>query len=988
MPASEREQHRVKGVTPRPSGTSVPDAPRPFSLERAEALVARLEAIATGEATVEDSQAAAEASRLLPAFKSGLTALAGGALSEHETQALADQQTVLENLEGVALKGRRHSVLYRPERPIQIAGELLERARGESGPEATTKINTGWILDQHLFDPDAAKDWPTLYYDYRHFDAGRNDMAMGHSVYYPDTSSMFGWVWQVQGFYWTDTTTEPAHSAASYCLFIMVSPDGGFTWWLYGILYDPSGRDLINPKMAVDITGTDDRFYIAYEYCYSSTDHDVYVYGETSVLDNPGAPPNPQDIGVGTSTSMEQNPAVASDYVTTETSYRVAAFEYAYSSTDYDIRASQSTGSGSTWTTAVDVAATSAMETNPALTAGCTGNDPYTAYMHLAYNYDTYTSSATNLLSNPGFESGNNGYWTVRVSGDISCSGTNTHTGTCKAWLGGVVSQPNDWIYQQVVVPAGSTSAQFSFWLKIVSAETVLTPHDYFYAEVRDSSGAVLQTLVTLSDVDETAYASYVQLTFDLSPYKGRTIRVHFWASNDGANITSFYVDDTSLSIAKYNTASEVRYANAVHPGGTSYPSGLASATKVTVLANAGGTTAWPYGPPAIAATHGGSKTVSGSRIVVAADQYFPQDQPTTGDPPRYQLTFAVNMCNGGTTCGNISGCSPTLSLNWNDYYFYDNEADYRFPALVVDGVGWVQGDSPYGQNDVAIFPEVFMSYYYRPFDFVSSYGAAQMLVAFASDETCTGFADGAWYLFTASTTASDDDNRVVPKQGTLALFNYFFGWPGICFNKNLYHPGASYNDDAYFTTLGDNYTVDTTSSGLHIDGYWWFYGESQIGPWTYAWPAGFTWTLTAEPSALDDGRYYAFTGWSTGETSLEGHVYSDWCGYGGGCASTNVYAYFGGGCLMEQSQVLGVLLSKQTGNKAVLAWSPPPQPGDVGQYAIYRATNASSAGQYSLIGSSATTTYTDTTASGPLYYYIVVAQCGPYSGPWGHYGQ
>ena len=151
--------------------------------------------------------------------------------------------------------------------------------------------------------------------------------------------------------------------------------------------------------------------------------------------------------------------------------------------------------------------------------------------------------------------------------------------------------------------------------------------------------------------------------------------------------------------------------------------------------------------------------------------------------------------------------------------------------------------------------------------------------------------------------------------------------------------------------------------------------------------PAGVVWTLTAEAGTEAGGRYYAFTNWSTGDATLEGYVYSDWCPYGGGCAPTNVYAYYGGGCLTSQSEVTGVGIGK-SGSNPLLSWSPPAVPGDVGRYVIYRATNATSAGQYAQIGTSATPSYTDTTASGPLYYYIVVAECGPYSGPWGHYGQ
>lgn len=82
-----------------------------------------------------------------------------------------------------------------------------------------------------------------------------------------------------------------------------------------------------------------------------------------------------------------------------------------------------------------------------------------------------------------------------------------------------------------------------------------------------------------------------------------------------------------------------------------------------------------------------------------------------------------------------------------------------------------------------------------------------------------------------ASPKASDDDDRVVAKQGTLAAFNYFYGWPGVCFNKRYNHFGASVNDDVYFTTLGDNYVIDTLSGGSHISAYWDFLRHELLRP-------------------------------------------------------------------------------------------------------------------------------------------------------------
>src|SRR5207248_3153270 len=118
-------------------------------------------------------------------------------------------------------------------------------------------------------------------------------------------------------------------------------------------------------------------------------------------------------------------------------------------------------------------------------------------------------------------------------------------------------------------------------------------------------------------------------------------------------------------------------------------------------------------------------------------------------------------------TCGSITpACTPALSLNWNAYYIYDNRADYRYPALVVDGIGWVQGASGVPQNGVANWPEIFIAFYMRPLSSGFNNGDVELLEAFADDETCTGFQAGSLYWFTAQENASDGDGKVVAKPG------------------------------------------------------------------------------------------------------------------------------------------------------------------------------------------------------------------------------
>jgi len=154
-------------------------------------------------------------------------------------------------------------------------------------------------------------------------------------------------------------------------------------------------------------------------------------------------------------------------------------------------------------------------------------------------------STSAQLLSNAGFESGASG-WTG-TSGVIDNSDpTNAHSGSWTAWFLGYGSPHTDTLYQQVSIPAGACSATLSFWLAIASSEVDPVDYDTLTVTVQDSAGKVLGTLGRYSNVNEGDFA---KKTFDLSAYKGKTVRIHFSASEDTNTATSFFLDDLALDI-------------------------------------------------------------------------------------------------------------------------------------------------------------------------------------------------------------------------------------------------------------------------------------------------------------------------------------------------------------------------------------------------------------------------------------------------------
>ncbi|HKN84500.1 MAG TPA: S8 family peptidase [Pyrinomonadaceae bacterium] len=152
----------------------------------------------------------------------------------------------------------------------------------------------------------------------------------------------------------------------------------------------------------------------------------------------------------------------------------------------------------------------------------------------------------TELLLNRGFESGNVNW--VATAGVINNSTQQTpRTGSWYAWLDGYGTTHTDTLYQQIAVPSSATSVTLSFWLKITTAETTTTTaFDTLQVQIRNSSNTVLSTLATYSNLNKST--GYVLKTFDLTAFKGQTIRIYFLGTEDSSLQTSFVIDDTSCT--------------------------------------------------------------------------------------------------------------------------------------------------------------------------------------------------------------------------------------------------------------------------------------------------------------------------------------------------------------------------------------------------------------------------------------------------------
>jgi subtilisin family serine protease len=147
------------------------------------------------------------------------------------------------------------------------------------------------------------------------------------------------------------------------------------------------------------------------------------------------------------------------------------------------------------------------------------------------------------LVVNGGFE-GSAAQWVLSGNAYRSTGGY-AHAGTGYGVLG-YYNRASGAMYQTVAIPANAAGT-LSFWLNVTSSETTTTQDDRLYVDVRSTTGVLLGTVGTFSNLHKAALGAYTLRSFSLAAWRGQTIRVQFRATTDGSLATSFRVDDVSL---------------------------------------------------------------------------------------------------------------------------------------------------------------------------------------------------------------------------------------------------------------------------------------------------------------------------------------------------------------------------------------------------------------------------------------------------------
>ncbi len=157
---------------------------------------------------------------------------------------------------------------------------------------------------------------------------------------------------------------------------------------------------------------------------------------------------------------------------------------------------------------------------------------------------DMARTDASNVVSDPGFESGGFSYWAQCGNVNAKIDTSKPHTGRYSEQSGTATTEPRGdaGVCQAVTIPS---SGQLTFWVWQATNETATT-YSYQEADLLNSSGNVIDNLyTTVSNA-----RAWVQKSFNLGAYAGQTVYLYFGVHGDGTlgyhNMQ--YVDDVSLT--------------------------------------------------------------------------------------------------------------------------------------------------------------------------------------------------------------------------------------------------------------------------------------------------------------------------------------------------------------------------------------------------------------------------------------------------------
>lgn len=198
--------------------------------------------------------------------------------------------------------------------------------------------------------------------------------------------------------------------------------------------------------------------------------------------------------------------------------------------------------SSATSTLTFTASSTATTGTSTVTVTGTSGTITHTTTIAL-----TITAPSTQLIQNGGFETGTLANWTTGGAALPTISTVQKHSGSFSALAGASSgSEPNgdDFLYQSITIPSTATKATLTFWYWPSTTDTIT--YDWQEAQVQNTSGTMLAQIMKVCSNAQ----AWTQVTYDLTSYKGQTIRIYFNDHQDGfGDLTYMYLDDISVNV-------------------------------------------------------------------------------------------------------------------------------------------------------------------------------------------------------------------------------------------------------------------------------------------------------------------------------------------------------------------------------------------------------------------------------------------------------
>ncbi len=227
--------------------------------------------------------------------------------------------------------------------------------------------------------------------------------------------------------------------------------------------------------------------------------------------------------------------------------------------------------------------------------------------------HNAITTNATNIVQDPGFESGGTSFWPQCGNVAATISSYRAHSGTYSERAGSTNSSTGEingdaGLCQNVTIPA---SGILSFWVYQISNEANTT-YSYQWALLLDSTGTIVSQLY--KSVSNTN--GWVLKSFDLSAFAGRTLSIYFGVHGDGygGNYTIQYVDDVNLTSGAAATPTPTPAPTSTPPpGATPTPVATKTPTPAPTTTPTPAPTGTPTPAPTATPVSGGGAPIGGS---------------------------------------------------------------------------------------------------------------------------------------------------------------------------------------------------------------------------------------------------------------------------------------------------------------------------------------------------------------------------------------